>query len=296
MSLQITGLAGRDWLSKPSDPFLDFCLWPYDPIDLRPGHHVKGSTLLLSLCQRLGMAREITDLAHAIVELVGEFQTVWGIKTDGERLGVEFYFYDYRLQDRVNGFEKVHSHLRSFFSAEIALSNDIPYFMYSIELPMDAAGVARRMDEVDFYVGIPGGSLTAGACYRQTATQREFKNVYYFFDTATDASEIDRKFDMSVLGGHPKLSLADVFWAELKPATVVQAHKRTHESFYFSRITAQGLHSFLDRVLPPDHIVKAAVTEFGSQIDHLYFDAGYDYTVDSSGTVLVEKSSFYGLL
>ena len=95
MSLQIVGLNGSDWLNKPTDPFFDFCLWPYEPIDLNPALHIKGSTLLLTLCQRLGMAPEISELAHSIVDMVGEFQTVWGIKTDGERLGVEFYFYDY---------------------------------------------------------------------------------------------------------------------------------------------------------------------------------------------------------
>ncbi|MGB1159882.1 MAG: hypothetical protein ACPG40_01605, partial [Alphaproteobacteria bacterium] len=71
---------------------------------------------------------------------------------------------------------------------------------------------------------------------------------------------------------------------------------RNHESFYFSRITSQGLNLFLDRGLPSDNILKKAVSEFGTQIDHLYFDAGYDYTVTSSGDVIVEKMSFYGLL
>ncbi len=296
MSLQIVGLNGSDWLSKPTDPFFDFCLWPYEPIGLNPALHIKGSTLLLTLCQRLGMAPEISELAHSIVDMVGEFQTVWGIKTDGERLGVEFYFYDYRLQNRIHDFEQVHRHLRPYFSADIQLSNDVPYFMYSIELPMDSAGAARSIDEVDFYVGIPGGSLTAGACYRQTAAAREFKNVYYFFDTQTDMPEIERKFEMSVLGGRNDLSLGDIFWAELNPATVVQAHKRTHESFYFSRVSSEGLRLFLARGLPEDNIVKKAVSEFGDQIDHLYFDAGYDYTVSSSGNVIVEKMSFYGLL
>ena len=128
MSSQITGLTDRAWLSQPTDPFLDFCLWPYEPKNLDPAHHIKGSTLLLSLCQRLGMAPEISDLAHAIVDRVGEFQTIWGIKTDGERLGVEFYFYDYRLQNRITGFEALHAHLRPYFSAELSLSDDIPYF------------------------------------------------------------------------------------------------------------------------------------------------------------------------
>jgi len=76
----------------------------------------------------------------------------------------------------------------------------------------------------------------------------------------------------------------------------VQAHKRTHESFYFSRVSSEGLRLFLARGLPEDNIVKKAVSEFGDQIDHLYFDAGYDYTVSSSGNVIVEKMSFYGLL
>ena len=60
MSLQIVGLNGSDWLSKPTDPFFDFCLWPSEPIGLNPALHIKGSTLLLTLCQRLGMAPEIS--------------------------------------------------------------------------------------------------------------------------------------------------------------------------------------------------------------------------------------------
>jgi hypothetical protein len=85
-----------------------------------------------------------------------------------------------------------------------------------------------------------------------------------------------------------------LLWPELRDCRViVVANKQQNDALYFSRINIDQLIFFLRRMeYPAPHI--AFVEANRDRLDHLLYDVGIDYRMES-GELRLLKSGYYGI-
>lgn len=289
-------MTGRDRFeyATEQDPSLNYCLWQYTR-STPAVDKFRPVNLLFQSFEREGMDERAYRLVEAIREAIGAFRTVFGVKLlPGERLGWEFYFYDYLRRSRQVSISRVLAAIEPFARCAIRANEALPYFMFSLDIDADLASGARALDMVHMYVGNPGSTVSSGIAYALRPGGATLENFYFFFDARRQRAEAADKICCSAHFDATRLAVEEVLVPELSRCeTICVANKATHDCVYFSGVDIDQLILFLERLAYPRDIV-AFVRENRANLDHLLFDVGFDYRSTDQG-LLVLKSGYYGV-
>jgi hypothetical protein len=286
-------VAERFEYSTGADPSRNYCLWDYVPAQ-PAADKFRSVNLLYQSFDHAGVDARAFDIVEAIRDGIGAFQTVFGIKQIGARLAWEFYFYDYERRRREVSISRVLAAMRPHVRCEVPVNEDLPYFMFSLDLDHELCAGRRELDVVHMYVGNPGSAVSSGIAYALRAGGTTLENFYFFFDGASQLAEAGDKIANSAYFDETRLSLDEVLVPELRGCqTICVANKQTHDCVYFSGIDVAQLIFFLERLAYPPAI-RAFVRDNRAELDHLLFDVGFDYRMEA-GRLAVLKSGYYGV-
>lgn len=275
------------------DAFADFMLWDYEPV-APTGNKLRSASLLFHTIDVTGFDKRIFDFVETIRNGFGVLNTVWGVKKLGDAIAWEFYFYDYRRTERTRSITKLLEIIRPYAGCEIPINENLPYFMFSIDVDERLVSGTRNVDEIHMYIGNTGSTVSSGICYslKQDATRLE--NFYFFFDPKVQMDAIIGKASCSAYFDETRANIDEILWPELRNCNVIiLANKQINDSVYFSRINIDQLIFFLRRMGYPGDICKFVETQ-RSSLDHQFYDVGFDYRMDGNDLVIL-KSGFYGL-
>jgi hypothetical protein len=275
------------------DRLYDFCLWEYAPLASCSGK-LRSVNLLARSFELQGLGQPGADLVRAIRKGFGDSRTVWGIKQEAGQISWEFYFYDYERLQRERSIPRLLEIIKPWTACEIATSEQLPYFMFSIDLDGDRIAGGKSLDEIQIYIGNIGSQVSSGICYALTPTQTRLKNFYFFFDARTDMENIVGKATSSAFLDLAGFDIESVLWPELLHCqTIVVANKQDRDGVYFSRVNVDQLLIFLKRMrYPAEHILF--VQQNRSSLDHMLYDVGLDYRMEG-GKLKIVKSAYYGV-
>jgi hypothetical protein len=286
-------LAQRLEYATDDDPARCYCLWPYE----RPApaaDKFRAVNLLYQTFDVSGMPEGAYQIVEALRDGIGAFQTVFGIKWAEGRLAWEFYFYDYLRTKRVVSATRVLQALAPVARSEVALNENLPYFMFSLDIDAALASGQRAIDLIHMYVGNPGSAVSSGIAYGVRADSTTLENFYFFFDAKSDMAQAVRKIENSPHTDTSRIALDEILVPELRDCrTLCVANKRTHDCIYFSGVKVDQLLHFLRRLQYPRSTVDF-VQQHRHLLDHLTFDVGFDYTL-RDGRLTALKSGFYGV-
>jgi len=285
--------AARFEYATAGDPALNYCLWQYIPA--APAEDkFRSVNLLYQSFDHAGVDPRAFDIVEAIREGIGPFRTVFGVKQLPGRLAWEFYFYDYGVQSREVSITRVLEAIRPLVGCAVRANENLPYFMFSLDLDHDIAAGRRDMDVVHMYVGNPHSLVSSGIAYALREDGTTLENFYFFFDGQTQQAEAADKIRCSANYDATRIPIDELMVPALKDCrTICVANKRTHDCVYFSGIDVDQLLVFLARLRYPEAIVSF-VREHRASLDHLLFDVGFDYRMQD-GRLEVLKSGYYGV-
>ena len=275
------------------DPSLNYCLWEYSPA--APAEDkFRSVNLLFQSFDHAAIDRRAFDIVEAIREEIGQFRTVFGVKLLPEGMAWEFYFYDYARRRREVSISRVLSAVRPFLACGIPVTESLPYFMFSLDLDAGLASGRRPLDVVHMYIGNPGSTVSSGIAYAVRAEGTRLENFYFFFDGRSQLNDAAVKICSSAHFDDTRRPVDQVLVPELRNCrTICVANKQTHDCVYFSGVDVEQLLLFLKRLGYPSSIV-AFVQDNRANLDHLLFDVGFDYRMES-GNLTVLKSGYYGV-
>ena len=280
-------------LTRPEDLYFNYCWWPYQPVAA-----VEDKLRPVNLLFHSFDCARMTQNAYQVVDLIrteiGPFRTVWGVKWVEGRLAWEYYFYDYNRRERQISITRVLNTIRPVVSSRLTVNENLPYFMFSLDINAEVVTGERPLHEVHMYVGNPGSTVSSGIAYslRQEATILE--NLYFFFDAKRNRNDAAAKIFCSAYVDASKVPIDSLLWPELRDChTICVANKRANDTVYFSGVNVDQLLYFLKRLNYPKAII-GDVLDHRSMLDHLLFDVGFDY-IAQGDEVKVVKSGYYGV-
>lgn len=275
------------------DAYFNYCLWPYQPVAAAQDKF-RGINLLYQSFALAGMPRQAYDFCESLRAALGQFQTVFGIKMIGGRLGWEFYFYDYQRRDRTISISRTLQAIAPFARSEIRPNESLPYFMFSIDVD-DALVTGRRdLDVVHMYVGNVGSDVSSGIAYGLRPQSTTLENFYFFFDARKQLQEAVDKVFCSAYVDAAQVEVDQIFWPELRDChTICIANKQGNDCIYFSGINVDQLLFFLRRLDYPAETVRFVEDNRGN-LDHLLYDVGLDYRAEGA-QVHILKSGYYNV-
>jgi len=250
--------------------------------------------LLFQSFDHAGVGGGAFDIVDAIREGIGAFRTVFGVKLLPDRLAWEFYFYDYRRRQREVSISRVLQAIRPMVPCDVQPNENLPYFMFSLDLDHELAGGSRGLDVVHMYIGNAGSAVSSGIAYAVRAESTILENFYFFFDARTQLSEVAKKVGSSANIDDTQLPVETVLLPQLRRCqTICVANKPTHDCIYFSGVDVTQLLWFLKRLQYPRPVIDFVDDNRGN-LDHLLFDVGFDYRMES-GELKILKSGYYGV-
>ncbi|WP_415883362.1 hypothetical protein [Neptuniibacter sp. QD34_54] len=279
----------------PNEQLLDYCLWPYVPLTATDGKQ-HSFNLLLNSFAATGVGVNGVRLIKEIQEVMGKGQTVWGVKLAGSKISWELYFYDYERLERKNSFARLKRLMPDSLSTALNVSDDVPYFMFSIDLDVDGLNAGYlNLNEANIYMGNDGSNVSSGICYLLSETGLSLSNLYYFYNSIKEKEDILAKIASSVHLNLRKLDFNRILLPELRDCeTTVVANKKQNEGIYFSRIKIDQLIWFL-RAMGYPEVIQEYVTASQNELDHMLYDVGIDYKMLPDGQIEVLKTSYYGI-
>lgn len=286
-------LADRLEFATALDPARNYCLWDYSPA--APAEDkFRSINLLLQSFDHAALDPRCHAIVDAIRQAIGGFRTVYGVKQADGRLAWEFYFYDYARQQREVSATQVLRAIAPWMPCKVVINEQLPYFMFSLDLDHALAGGRRALDVVHLYIGNPGSAVSSGIAYGARATGCTLENFYFFFDAATQLDLAADKIACSAHMDTARVAINEVLLPELREChTLCVANKQTHDCIYFSGVNVDQLMHFLQRLNYPQ-AVRDFVALHRLRLDHLLFDVGFDYRA-SGGRLQVLKSGYYGV-
>ena len=276
-----------------SDPARNYCLWDYSR-SFPAADKFRSINLLLQSFEHAAMDERAFELIERVREAIGSFRTVFGVKLLGERLGWEFYFYDYLRRERAVSISKVLAAIAPIAASSVRAIESLPYFMFSLDVDAPLVRGERNLDVVHMYVGNPGSTVSSGIAYAVRAESTTLENFYFFFDGRRHLQQASDKICASAVFDATRIPVEEVLVPQLRDCqTICVANKQTHDCVYFSGIDVDQLIFFLRRLSYPESI-QAFVNEHRADLDHLRFDVGFDYRMQD-GRLAVLKSGYYGV-
>ncbi|MFW6237323.1 MAG: hypothetical protein ACOC3F_02955 [Desulfosudaceae bacterium] len=278
--------------TRPGDVFHDYCLHRYEP-PASPAGKFRSVNLLRNSFAVLGAGDAMHDLVAGLRKELGRGNTVWGVQKAGQTICWEYYFYDYRRRDRERSLSRVLHAMRPWAATRLVPNENLPYFMFSIDISDDLLAQKRPLEAVHLYIGTPGSTVSAGICYALTESGARLENFYYFFHPAEQLDQIIAKVTCSVQIDDRRIFREEILWPELLNCTTICcANKPWCDCIYFSGITVDQYLFFLNKLAYPESIIRF-VAENRARLDHLLFDVGFDYRMEN-GSLVIPKSAYYG--
>ena len=275
------------------DKYFNYCWWPYNPVAKTEGKLRPASLLFHSfhLEQVDGRAYE---LVQQIRSAIGMFRTVWGTKQVAGRTQWEFYFYDYQRRERDVSITRVLDAIRPLVRCDLEPPENVPYFMFSMDVDKDLIGGRRSLDDLQVYIGNPGSTVSSGIAYELRGNQLSLKNLYCFFDAKRQLRQVAEKIRCSAHLTAANVDIAQILRPELRAChTICIANKKACDTIYFSGVDVAQLSLFLEWFDYPKE-TREWVAQHRKELDHLLFDVGFDYDADEHGLHVV-KSGYYGV-
>ena len=278
---------------KSSDPYYNYCHWPYEPPAFGTGK-LRPDVLLFKAVSAMPHADWLTKTLQAIQRGLGEFRCVYGVKRIDRHWALEIYIYDYERQGRTVSVERLEQATNGLLKFPVTVDSRLPYFMFSFDLTEQAALQNGALSCVHIYIGNPGSQVSSGIAYEFSAHGRQLENFYFFFDAQKQQKDIVDKLECSALCDTWRISLDDLYRPELRECqTICLANKRTSDTIYFSGVNIDQLLFFLKWQQYPDDYVRF-VEERHHKLDHLLYDVGVDYRAND-GEIQFVKNGFYGV-
>jgi len=278
--------------AREDDVLYNYCLWEYRPA-LSPAGRLRSVNLLRHSFHYLGADPAMYDLVDALRWEIGMGNTVWGVKKTGDRMGWEYYFYDYRRRDRERSLSRVLHVMSPWVRSSVVPDENLHYFMFSLDVDDELLRGERDLDCAHIYIGNPGSAVSSGICYARTADGMRLENFYFFFHPAGRMEEIVGKVSCSAQIDGTRIPLDDIIRPELRDChTICCANKQRSDCIYFSGITIDQFLFFLQWMEYPRPLVSF-VRDSYSLLDHLRFDVGFDYRMEE-GELVILKSGYYG--
>jgi hypothetical protein len=276
-----------------TDPHFNYCLWNYHPVAPVAGKF-RAVNLLYHSFELAGINERAYQMVDALRSAIGPFQTVFGVKLRDKQLGWEYYFYDYGRRERKVSISKALNALQPFARCDIRPNENLPYFMFSLDIDDALVTGTRDLDVVHMYVGNVGSSVSSGISYALRPESSTMENFYFFFDAKTQLEEAANKIFCSAYVDVTKIHYNRILWPELRNCrTICVANKKANDCVYFSGINVDQLLFFLKRLNYPKEIVSMVETH-RANLDHLLYDVGLDYRVED-GELRILKSGYYGV-
>ena len=286
-------LESRFEYSSADDPSLNYCLWQYTS-GVAAEDKFRAINLLLQSFEQAGLGEDAHAFTEAVRDAVGPFRTVFGIKWVDGRLHWEFYFYDYDRQQRNVAINDVVTALDPMLRCPVRVNEQLPYFMFSLDIDPALIRGERDMDVVHMYIGNPGSTVSSGICYDVRENSVSLENFYFFFDAATELEQAADKIQCSVHVDASQVGIDRILLPELRDCqTICVANKQEHDCVYFSGVDVTQLLFFLRRLEYPASIIEFVEIN-RSMLDHLLFDVGIDYRCEG-GDVRFLKSGYFGV-
>ncbi len=274
------------------DRFYDYCRWEYTPAVGWRGKF-RSVNLLYHSFDAAGLGEPAYAFVRALREGFGAGRTVWGVKLRGGELSWEFYFYDYRRRERRRSISRFLEILRPFAPCGIRPNENLPYFMFSVDVTPALVAGEKPLERVHMYIGNPGSSVSSGICYALEEDRTRLENFYFFFDTDRHLEDAASKAACSAYLDTTVLDAREVFRPGLtRCRTICVANKQENDCIYFSRIDVDQLLLFLREMAYPSALT-AFLEENRADLDHLLYDVGFDYRM-AGGKLEVLKSGYYG--
>ncbi|MCG8552299.1 MAG: hypothetical protein MI799_18000 [Desulfobacterales bacterium] len=311
-----TPLAGDPAGNGPGDPVgaftleycdktevqLDYTMRPYHSGDASAPPWLRNVNLLYLFLDNSQEKEKWQRLINRIRTELGENRTVWGIKMDGEKIGMELYFYLRSLSaactppDRPGDippqitWEKIKKALSQSFSIVPDYPVPAPAVMVSVDI--DDMVLARgQIDVLHIYTG-------RGLSYDVTQESIEHVNTYNFFELAEQprleelVEHLTNGMMHSAVCG---VDIQRVLVPQLYSCrTICLAAKRFTDGIYFSGIKLDQLAWFLKQYDWPGPVCDF-VRENAPGLSHLRWDVGLDFT-GNNGRIQWKKRGIYGTL
>lgn len=275
------------------DPSLNYCLWPYQP-QAPAEDKFRSINLLYQSFDYTGIDGKAALIVEAIRDGIGPFHTVFGVKLFGNKIAWEFYFYDYKRRQRQVSLSRVLKALNPHISSDIEPNENLPYFMFSLDINHDIVSGHAGFDVAHVYVGNPGSAVSSGIAYAVRPGSTTLENFYFFFDATSQLADVAGKIASSAVFDDTVVNVQAVLVPELRRCqTICLANKQTHDCIYFSGVDIDQLQWFLDWLQYPAEITTF-VRRNRSNLDHLLFDVGFDYRT-AHGNLQIIKSGYYGI-
>lgn len=276
--------------ARPSDPALDFCLWPYVRPQPVSHHSSRQSKIFFDFIGRDRNMQMLEKLFVNVMHANGAFNTVWGLKFEDNRLSAELYFYDYeRRNRRIQPLDLLRSsQIPVATNLEICENSDFFMWSFSVEQGFDL------VESIDIYCDGTGGTVSGGTCYSISGSGTILKNLYYFFNSGTDQEAIRRQIEASArFRGWKK------FPVYLLPNSgaeeiYVFALKRYCDGIYLSRVNLENIIRIFEIASPQAEMIKY-LHENRNEFDHHLFDIGFDLETNSQGILVPGKFAIYGI-
>ncbi|MCS7045017.1 MAG: hypothetical protein NZO58_01545 [Gemmataceae bacterium] len=290
------------------DQYYNYCWWPYLPV-APTENKWRAESLLRHSFEAAGLDERAGLLVETIQQDIGRFRTVWGVKwlpaqptpsdlpagaAVGGRLGWEYYFYDYQRRQRTVSITRVLETIRALLPCGVRVNENLPYFMFSLDISAELLSGDKRLDVVHMYLGNPGSKVSSGVAYAMTETGHTLENFYFFFDAQRDLREAAEKLYCS---SHVDADLIDVdrlLIPELRDChTICIANKQKNDTVYFSGVNVDQFIFFLKMLHYPREIIEFVEDNRG-KLDHLLYDVGFDFVARGADVQYV-KSGYYGV-
>lgn len=268
------------------DQFHDYVLTRYEPRAPALGK-LRSVNLLYASFRLAGIEARGRALVEHVRRELGSFRTVFGVKFfpgAAEPIRWEFYFYD---------LERVHADLSmprlvELFSPFVAIDAHepwtLPWLMLSVSL--GAGDLSERGSvPMDVYVDMRS--------YKARGRRWELENLYTFHEPRREIDAIVHRMRSLVHFDAVNGKLSDVLHPDLLACQrFCVANKRSADAVYAARISTDAAARFLARHRWPAELLSF-VTERGPELDHLFWDVGFDFT-GTGGELRLTKSSIYG--
>jgi hypothetical protein len=275
-----------------NDVFVDYCYYSYEPT-VSSRDKFRSVNLLYHSFEVCGMDRAAFDLVQAIRESIGHLRTIWGVQQNQDRIKWEFYFYDYRREQRKLSISRILQVMQQFTACEIQPNENQLYFMFSIDIDKDLVSGNKSLSEIHIYIGNTAGDISSGISYALNPRGAALENFYFFLDPQKNQNEILSKIFHSAHIDPTKANIDEILWPELKHCkTICMANKPRDDCIYFSGLNIEQFLIFLRKTKYPAAIIDF-VENNKSLLDHLQYDVGFDYRM-AGDQVLISKSGYYG--
>jgi hypothetical protein len=275
------------------DVFSSYCLYRYEPL-VPLENKYRSVNLLYHSFDLFQVNERAFELVQAIRKAIGMSRTVWGAKHSGDRVSWEFYFYDYRREEREISISRILEVIKPFIPCEVRANENQPYFMFSIDIDNDLISGSRDLETIHMYIGNTASTFSSGISYSLTSKETTLENFYFFFDPKEHMNDMLNKVFCSAHIDPTLVTVDEIVWPELRKCrTICLANKQRNDCIYFSGIDIDQFIFFLRRMNYPGEIISF-MERNKSKLDHLQYDVGLDYRMEGKNLVFL-KSGYYGV-